>query len=85
MSSTPAPRQVTISPIAGYAAPPTKTCPACAETVKSAAKVCRFYGHRMSEGVEPIASTVVALLWLIRREDILRSEWMNFGPSASFV
>ena len=35
------------------ALPETKTCPDCAETIKAAAKVCRFCGHRF----EPAYST----------------------------
>ncbi|MGD0714680.1 MAG: zinc ribbon domain-containing protein [Gaiellaceae bacterium] len=31
------------------AAPANKTCPDCAETVKAAARVCRFCGHRFDE------------------------------------
>lgn len=31
------------------APPDTKTCPECAETVKAAAKLCRFCGHRFDQ------------------------------------
>jgi Uncharacterised protein family UPF0547 len=35
------------------AASDTKTCPACAETVKAAARVCRFCGHQFEDAASP--------------------------------
>ena len=33
----------------GETIPATKVCPDCAETVKAAARVCRFCGHRFED------------------------------------
>lgn len=40
------PAQVTVPPVLGSE----KVCPRCAETVKGAAKVCRFCGHEFPAG-----------------------------------
>ena len=33
--------------------PDSMTCPRCAETIKAAAKVCRFCGHRFDDDGDP--------------------------------
>jgi hypothetical protein len=46
---------------------PTKACPLCAETIKSAAKICPFCRTRQSRFVllqDEIAGAVVALMWI---------------------
>jgi hypothetical protein len=43
-------KSVTASGWAVIAQPVTKLCPYCAETIKTAAKVCRFCGHDFGQG-----------------------------------
>lgn len=43
-------------PLSATSADETKVCPACAETVKAAAKVCRFCGHEFADA-EPTPAT----------------------------
>jgi len=47
---------------------PTKTCPLCAETIKSAAKICPFCRTRQSRFVllqGELAGALVALMWIV--------------------
>lgn len=62
-------------PASQPAASDTRECPRCAETIKRAAKVCRFCGLEL-QGSEPSAETTS---WAFKVGDSVHSQWHGVG------